>query len=142
VSDDLIARASTRIAAPAERVWRALTDPAEIEKYYFGSKVESDWKAGSPITWNGEWQGKPYQDKGEILEVQPRRRMRYTHYSPMTGKPDVPENYHAITIDLMPDGDGTRVSLAQDGNADAQARDHSAKNWATMLDGLKKLIES
>ena len=51
------------MASPA-RVWSALTDPAEIKRYMFGSEVETDWKPGSTIVWKGEYQGRAYQDKG------------------------------------------------------------------------------
>src|SRR5688500_18463647 len=115
--DDLTARASTRIAAPADRVWRALTDPAEVKKYFFGTDLETDWKPGSPITFSGEWQGRKYEDKGTVLEVERPRRLKYTHFSPLSGKPDKPENYHTITVELAPDEGGTHVTLAQDGNA-------------------------
>lgn len=142
MTDDLVARASTRIAAPADRVWHALTDPAEIRKYFFGTDVKTDWKPGSPITWSGEWQGRRYEDKGQILEARRNERLRYTHFSPLQGLEDVPGNYHTITIDLAPDGDGMRVSLEQDNNADAKTRDYSRKNWETMLEGLRKLLES
>jgi hypothetical protein len=33
------------------------------------------------------------------------------------------------------------VSLSQDNNATEEARGHSEKNWAMMLDELKKLVE-
>ena len=141
MSDDLVARASTRIAAPAAAVWRALTDPARVKQYYFGTNLDTDWKPGSPIRWSGEWQGRPYEDRGVVLEIEPERRMKYTHFSPLTGQPDSPENYHTITVDLAPDGDGTRVTLAQDGNADASARDQAQKNWETVLAGLKRHAE-
>src|SRR5688500_5322955 len=140
--DDLTARASTRLAAPAERVWRALTDPAEVKKYYFGTDLKTDWRPGSPITFSGEWQGRKYEDKGRVLEAERPRRMKYTHFSPLSGHEDKPENYHTITVELEPDGDGTRVTLEQDGNADAKERDHSQQNWSMLLDGLRKLLES
>ena len=38
-----------QIDAPPERVWKALTDPELTEKYYFGTRVESDWAPGGPI---------------------------------------------------------------------------------------------
>ena len=138
---DLIARASTTVQAPLAKVWDALVNPDVIGQYMFGSVVTSDWKKGSPITWKGEWKGKPYEDKGVILEIEPERRLRYTHFSPMMGKPDRPENYHTVTIDLVPEGAGVRVQLEQDGNATEEAREHSERNWVTMLDGLKKLLE-
>ncbi|MGH8957755.1 MAG: SRPBCC domain-containing protein [Acidimicrobiia bacterium] len=55
-------------------VWDALTDPKKIEDYYLGAAVATDWQVGSPITWSGEWKGKSFADKGEILVVEPERR--------------------------------------------------------------------
>lgn len=142
MSDDLVARASTRIAAAPDAIWRALTDPVQVKRYYFGTDLDTDWKPGSPIRWRGEWQGRRYEDRGVVLEIEPNRRMTYTHFSPLTGQPDVPENYHTIAVELAPDGDGTRVSLAQDGNADAKARDHAQQNWEMVLAGLKEHVEA
>jgi uncharacterized protein YndB with AHSA1/START domain len=62
-----VATAETEIEAPPKRVWTALTDPDEIEKYMFGSHVVTDWKPGSPIVWKGEYEGKKYEDKGKVL---------------------------------------------------------------------------
>ena len=139
---NLVARASTTVNAPVAKVWSALTDPAIIKQYFFGSTVTSDWKKGSRITWKGEWQGKPYEDKGEVLEAEPGARLSYTHYSPMMGKPDLPENYHTVTIDLRPDGNRTSVSLSQDNNDSEDARKHSEQNWEMMLQGLKRVVEA
>lgn len=69
-----------------------------------------------PITWSGEWQGNQYEDRGEILEFQAERRLVYTHYSPLSGEPDRPENYHTVAIDLASGGMGTTVTLAQGNN--------------------------
>jgi uncharacterized protein YndB with AHSA1/START domain len=137
---NLIANASVSIAAPAARVWDALVTPQVIKQYMFGTTVASDWKQGSAITWKGEWQGKPYEDKGKIQMVEPRRLLQYTHYSPGSG-PDIPENYHTVTIELSEAGKQTRVSLSQDNDASEEARQHSEQNWKMMLEGLKKLLE-
>ena len=51
----------------------------------FGAELETDWAEGSPITWSGEWEGKPYQDKGKVLEVDPGRRLVHTHFSALSG---------------------------------------------------------
>jgi uncharacterized protein YndB with AHSA1/START domain len=138
---NLIARSSIAIAAPAEKVWNALVTPATIKQYMFGTTVTSDWKVGGPITWKGEWQGKAYEDKGVIRQFQPGRALQYTHFSPLAGLPDKPENYHTVTIQLSPEGNQTQVSLTQDNNSTEEARSHSEQNWATMLDGLKKVVE-
>jgi uncharacterized protein YndB with AHSA1/START domain len=141
MAEDHVAKATATIAAPASEVWDALVNPAKIREYMFGTNVRSDWKEGSAITWKGEWQGKAYEDKGVILKLQPQRLLQYSHFSPLTGEPDVPENYHNVTIELSGDGSSTDVTLTQNNNPTDEARKHSEKNWSMMLDGLKKLIE-
>ena len=136
-----VASAEVDIKAPPERVWQALTDPAEIKQYFFGSDVESDWRPGSSIVWRGEYEGKPYNDKGEVLEVKPNRLLKHTHYSPMSGQPDKPENYHTLTYELAEHGDTTHVSLTQDNNGDEAEATRASANWATVLNGLKETAE-
>jgi uncharacterized protein YndB with AHSA1/START domain len=138
---NLVAKASITVNAPAARVWKALVDPAIIKQYMFGATVSSDFRKGRPITWKGEWQGKPYEDKGTILEVQRNRVLAYSHFSPLSGQPDVPENYHTVRIELDERGGETLVTLTQDRNATEQEREHSEKNWRMMLEGLKKSVD-
>jgi uncharacterized protein YndB with AHSA1/START domain len=137
-----IALAETTIAAPRAKVWRALVTPAAIKTYMFGTDVTTDWKLGSEIFWEGEWQGKHYRDKGEILEIEPEHVLQYSHFSPLSGLPDSPENYHTVTIRLTEEGSGTHVSLSQDNNASEDARRHSEQNWRQVLAGLKSYAES
>src|SRR5688572_26906917 len=141
MDNGLFARASTTISAPVARVWDALVNPRLIKEYMFGTNVVSDWKKGSPIVWKGEWQGRKYEDKGVILELQPERMLRYSHYSPLSGLPEKPENYHTVTIELKSKGAQTDVSLSQDNNPTEEARQHSEKNWEMMLASLKELLE-
>jgi len=138
----LVAEARARIDAPIARVWDALVNPKVIKQYMFGTDVVSEWKEGSPIVWKGVWKGKPYEDKGTILELRPQRVIRYSHFSPLSGLSDVPENYHTVTVELSRHADGTVVSLSQDNNPTEESRGHSQKNWETMLVGLKELLES
>lgn len=138
---NLTAQASTGIAAPVAAVWEALTDPRLIKQYMFGTEVVSDWQEGSTILWRGEYEGRQYEDKGVILKLQPMRLLQYSHYSPLSGAPDTPENYHTVTIQLAGDAKTTQVRLTQDGNASEEERAHSAKNWEMVLDGLKKAAE-
>ncbi len=137
----LIARASTTIDAPNARVWEALVNPASIKQYMFGTDVVSDWRQGSSIVWKGEWQGRPYEDRGVILRLEPGRILQYSHFSPLSGLPDEPNNYHTVTVNLQSEGNQTRVSLAQDNNATDEEREHSEQNWQMMLTGLKQFVE-
>jgi hypothetical protein len=66
---------------------------------------------------------------------------QYTHYSPLSGLPDTPGNYHTVTFELAGEGAGVRLSLSQDNNPTVEAREHSAKGWAMMLATLKKFLE-
>lgn len=141
ISANNIARAETTISASADKVWTALTDPQTIKKYMFGATVVSDWKEGGKIVWKGEWEGKSYEDKGKILILEPKKKLQYSHFSPLTGLDDIPENYHIVTIDLTEKGEQTAVTLTQDNNADEKIKKHSEKNWKMMLASLKKLLE-
>ena len=137
----LVATAETDVHATPEQVWAALTNPGVIAKYMFGTRVETDWQPGSPITWAGEYQGKQYQDHGKVLEVDPNRLLRVSHFSPLTGQPDTPENYHEVTYRLTGDGGHTHVTLSQDNNSSPDEAEHSRANWDMMLQGLKKAVE-
>ena len=141
MNSNLVATAKTLINAPKGNVWEALITPHAIKQYMFGTDVSSTWHEGDAIIWKGEMKGKPYEDKGVILKIDPERSLQYTHFSPASGQSDVPQNYHTITIDLTDEGPQTQVRLTQDNNSSGAARDESAKNWHIMLDGLKQYVE-
>jgi uncharacterized protein YndB with AHSA1/START domain len=138
---DHVATAEIEIDATPKQVWAALTDPEQIKEYMFGSQVVTDWKEGSPIVWKGEYEGKEYEDKGEIVEIEPQRRLKVTHFSPLSGAEDRPENYHTLLYELEERGARTRVSLSQDNNPSEEAAEHSRANWEKMLAGLKQVVE-
>ena len=134
MAENLVAQATTQIAASAEDVWSVLVDPRA--RWMLGARVTSTYVVGDPITFDGKWEGKPFQDHGEIVEVDRPWLLRYTHYSPLSGKPDVPENYHHLTFTLA-EGDGsTTVRLEQDGNGSTDEVEHAEGLWQQMLDSL------
>ncbi|MGN7799879.1 SRPBCC family protein [Leifsonia sp. 22587] len=135
------ARADIRIDASRERLWQALTDPDTISRFLFGSRVETDWRPGSPIVYHGEWEGKPYEDKGVILEIEPEDRLVTSYYSPLSGKPDVPDSYQTVSYLLADDGAATRVTITQDGCADEADAERMAANWGAVLESLKSVVE-
>lgn len=141
MGENFVARATVAIDASTDEVWNALVSPEAIAHYMFGAKVDTDWREGSAIRWTGEWNGKPFEDKGVILEIVPGRRLRYSHFSPRSGLADEPENYHTVTIEVLSQGKQTLVGLSQDNNPTAEAREHSQENWKRMLAGLKEYVE-
>jgi uncharacterized protein YndB with AHSA1/START domain len=136
-----VAKKSIVINAPVSKVWDALTNPELIKKYLFGTEATTDWKKGSPITFRGEWEGKKYEDKGRILDIQKEKFIRYTYWSSMSGKEDKPENYSVVSYELQPVNNGTELTIVQDGNETEKSRDHSESNWGYVLENMKKMLE-
>jgi uncharacterized protein YndB with AHSA1/START domain len=136
-----MAQATIIINAPALKVWDALTKPELIKQYLFGTTVITDWKVGSPIIYEGQWQGKPYQDKGTILKIEPGKLLVSTYWSSMVGLPDVPESYKTVRYELSSEGSGTRLTITQDNNPNQDEANHSSQNWKMVLEGIKKLLE-
>ena len=130
------------IHASLSKVWEALTDPEMVKQYLHSTDLSTDWKQGSPIFWRGEWKGRSYEDKGTVLEVEPLKLLRYTHWSPMGGSEDKPENYHTVTYDLAGGDDETTLTLTQDNNPSQEEADKMAENnWGPVLEGLKEVVE-
>lgn len=141
MDDTLTAHAETTIDAPVAEVWDALVNPVKIKRYMFGTDVVTDWRPGSSIVWKGEWQGQPYEDKGEVVAIEPERFLVVTHYPPLSGAEDVPANYHTLRYELRPDGDATHVTITQDKNENQEDRAHAEETWTALLSGLKTFLE-
>ena len=130
------------IDAPKSQVWDALVNPAKVKQYLHGTDLSTDWKVGSPIRWKGEWKGRSYEDKGTVVEVEHERLLKNTHWSPMGGNEDKPENYHTVTYELAEEGAKTKLTLTQDNNATQEEADKMAEqNWGPVLQGLKEVAE-
>ena len=83
-----VSMASTAIDASAADVWDAFVNPATAKAYFFGAEVRSDWQPGSPITFTGAFNGRSYHEKGTILQCQPQRLLKYSHWSDLEQLPD------------------------------------------------------
>lgn len=139
---EYIARTSILIEASREKIWNALTDPEIVKKYFYGTNLITDWKIGSSMIFRGEWQGKTYEDKGNIIEFIPNQKLVYNYWSSMSGLPDKPELYQVLTYELLDDPNGVKVSITQE-NLDSEKRMHHAEeSWKPVLEGLKKLVET
>ena len=132
---------SVTVDAPIIAVWQALIDPAMIRRYYFGVNTMGEWKEGNTIIYRGEWQGKKFQGKGKVLQMEDERLLRYSYWSDMSGHPDDPEYYHIITYQLTPGGDNTELTLTEENLDSKQMQQKSAQLWNMIFENLKKLLE-
>lgn len=136
-----VATSTITIGAPASRVWSVITDPDAAKEFMFGTELVTDWTVGGPILWRGTWDGKEYEDRGSILEFEPGRRLVVTHFSPLSGQADAPENYHTLTWTLEDQAGATQLTLAQDNNASAEDADHSKGMWDSLVKSVKAIAE-
>jgi uncharacterized protein YndB with AHSA1/START domain len=135
------AQTSITLHAPVEKVWKTLTDPKAIKQFMFGADIKTDWKVGSPIVYTGEYQGKPFEEKGEIVQFEPNSVLQTTNFSSMSGQEDKPENYNLVTYRVKENGDRTKVTITQDNIRNEESLDGSTSNWKMVLKSLKRVVE-
>ncbi len=136
------ATASTIINAPREKIWKALTVPEHVKKYFFDTNLDTDWSVGSPIYFRGEYQGKSYEDKGTVLEFTPMETLSYNYWSSFSGIEDKPELYQVLRYTLTEVPEGVKVTIDQSNIATQESADHSAENWQKVLESLKTYVAS
>jgi uncharacterized protein YndB with AHSA1/START domain len=129
--------------ASVGKVWEALVKPEIIKRYFYGTHVISDWKTGSSIKFTGTWEGKPYEDKGTILVLEPEKCFSYNYWSNFTGIPDRPENYAIIRFELQSLNAGvTKLQVTQENSPTPSMEENSAQGWTDVLNNLKTLLEN
>lgn len=131
------------IAAPRERVFEALTDPKQAvqwwgksDRYRF-SEFNLDARVGGTWSSSGSSQNMgSFKIEGEILELDPPRRLAYTWLSSW-----MPKNTKVVW-ELENQNGGTLVKLTHTGFAgDAeQAKNHS-NGWNSVLGWLQAYVE-
>jgi uncharacterized protein YndB with AHSA1/START domain len=136
--------ASVDIAAPAERVFRALSDPKELVQWwgsadtYRAHRWEADFRVGG--RWRVEGRsaaGEPYSVFGEFLEITPPRRIVQTWtYDWEQGHPATKLTYMLDDV-----SGGTRVTVRHEGFATAEGGSSHAKGWERVLSWLEEHLE-
>jgi uncharacterized protein YndB with AHSA1/START domain len=139
--NELGATSSITIDAPIDEVWKAITTPELIKQWFFGVDTESDWRPGSQLIHRGEWQGKPYVDKGEILRIESPTVLVHTHWSDVSGSPDAPENYQEVTWALSERDGSTELTITERNLPSEETKAVSEASWKTALTSLKAVLE-
>ncbi len=65
----------TYINTTPEKLWSALTSGEFTEQYWFGSRIQSEWKVGSPLKIATGVAGKDWL--GEVLQCEPPGLLSY-----------------------------------------------------------------
>lgn len=127
------------IASTPEKVFAALTDKASTAKFWFGNEVQTDWKVGSPLTFEREGN---LVVEGKVLECDPPRRLAYTFRSmhePHNGK----ERASRVTMELEPQRDQVKLTVIHDDfDADSKVFESIRNGWPLVLSSLKSLLEA
>ncbi|MGD0838527.1 MAG: SRPBCC family protein [Polyangia bacterium] len=130
----------TFIRTTPARLWEALTQPQLIRQYWFNTAVESDWKKGSP--WKMLSSDGTLTDKGEILEIDPPKRMviRWLH----EWKPEIKaEGPSRCTIDLEPVESAVKLTITHEiDRLESKLITAVSGGWPVILSNLKSLLET
>jgi len=142
MKSNITAKAKTKIIAPVDKIWDALTKPELIKQYFFGTQTTTTWEKGSPISFDGKWEGKSYHDKGTVLDFQKNKLIKYSYRSSMSGIEDKPENYVIVTYELAGSDGEAELTVTQENIPDEKMKEHSEANWKKVLNDLKKFVET
>ncbi|MCW5750733.1 MAG: SRPBCC domain-containing protein [Alphaproteobacteria bacterium] len=130
-----------RYVAPPEKVFQAFTDPLMLVGWLGGGDVtpelaETDPRPGGRyrIVMHGA-AGERHEVGGVYREVLPGRRLVFTWAWIST-----PERQSLVSVDFMPDGTGTILTLTHEQFFDEAARDRHHVGWTSSLDKLQALV--
>ena len=142
IDNHLSVTGTIEINASAEKVWKGLTDPSIIKDYLFGTETITDWKPGSPVVFQGEYEGHKYRDKGVVKENIPNKLISYSYWSGFSGLEDKPENYCTVTYELEKISDSkTKLGWTQTGFANEKSYEHSKNGMDDFMKKIKEVIE-
>lgn len=146
----LFVKNEIRIKASAKKVWDALVNPDQTEKYMFGCRTVSDWKVGSPLLWRGKYEGNEMDFvSGFVLEIVPEHLLKYSVIDPNATYALTPENHLQVTYHVEAFGNESLLTVVQDGFETAeegmkryQEVYNNGEGWAPILVTIKAMLET
>lgn len=124
-----------------ERLWAAITDPATLQRFFFGALFESTWEAGAALR---SWSPDRAEQWGDnvILEADPPRRLVHTWrslYDPEMAAE--PESRVTWEIEAEPGGI-SKLTVIHDRLGGSPKTAASVRGWSYLLSSLKSLVET
>ena len=147
MKENLVIENEILIKASSDVIWDILINPDKTKEYMYGCEVKCDWNPGDSILWIGSTDDITYV-KGNLIELDPKKRMVYTVIDPSGDYPDIPENYLSVSYDLIPEGDAIRFRISQGDYskvADGEKRykdSAEAGGWQSVLEKIKEMAEA
>ena len=132
--------ATVEIAAPPERVFRALASK-EVCDWWVRPGVFDTREWAGDVRVGGRWRasgmgnGRPYVLEGEFLEVDPPRKLVHTWLT--VGAPGAPTT---VTYLLEPLDGGTRITLRHSGIGAPQVCTNICVGWETSFERLAEVL--
>lgn len=130
----------TYISAPAEEVWRAITDGDSTVQYYYGTRVESSWESGAELKYT-------YADgtvaaDGEVLSIDPPKRLEHTFHP--RWDPELEAEGPVREAWILEEDEGvTRLTVEMYGMEPGQRRyEDFVHGQPYIMSGLKTLLET
>lgn len=126
------------IKTTPERLWEAITDPAQRAIYSFGVQTQSDWTSGSDYA--AGVPGVVDISSGTNLEVDPPHRLVQTLDALWSDEVKA-QGTTRVTWEIEQVGTSCRLTVIHDGLPD-QASPELYGGWPMILSGLKTLLET
>jgi len=128
------------IKTTPDKLWEAITRGEMTQQYFYGTKVESDWKVGSSVRHMGP-NGQVNLD-GKVLEVQPGRKL-VTTFAAVHNPASAKDRPSRVTWEIQSMGDVCKLTLTHDDfDGITQTYQDVAMGWNPVLSGLKTLLET
>jgi uncharacterized protein YndB with AHSA1/START domain len=128
------------IAATPEKVWQGLTSPEFTQQYWHQTRIQSDFKQGSPVEFilsNGE-----VGVGGEVLLVDYPTRLSYSWQFARPDEADR-EAHSRVTFTLERLNIGTRLTVVHDQfETGSKTMEMVSHGWPHVICGLKTLLET
>jgi len=130
----------TFIRTTPEKLWSALTDPKQMEEYWFGMQIKTEWKKGAE--WQMVFPDGRVADTGEILELERLNRIQLKWRNEF--RPELKaEGFSVCTMDLEPVGATVRLTITHTiERADSKFVRAVSGGWPKILSNLKSLLET